>query len=45
MGFKKSEIANELGKSNAWVSQHSVILDMPEPIAKAFNNVNFLADL
>lgn len=37
MGFKKSEIANELGKSNAWVSQHSVILDMPEPIAKAFN--------
>ena len=35
MGFKKSEIANELGKSNAWVSQHSVILDMPEP-ARAY---------
>ena len=36
-GAKKGELAKELGKSNAWISQHFSILDLPEPIAKAMN--------
>lgn len=32
-GKKKTEIADELGKSNAWVSQYAALLTMPEEIA------------
>ncbi|QSQ54834.1 ParB/RepB/Spo0J family partition protein (plasmid) [Xanthomonas translucens pv. undulosa] len=34
---KKSEIAKEIGKSPAFVTQHVTLLDLPEPIAQAFN--------
>ena len=37
-GKKKGEVAKELGKSNAFVSQHVTLLDLPEPIAEAFNS-------
>lgn len=37
-GMKKSEIAKEIGKSPAFVTQHVTLLDLPEPIAKAFNS-------
>jgi len=36
-GKKKSEIAREIGKSPAFVTQHVVLLDLPDPIAIAFN--------
>ncbi|KAI5911998.1 ParB/RepB/Spo0J family partition protein [Azoarcus sp. PA01] len=36
-GKKKSEIAREIGKSPAFVTQHVTLLDLPDPIAKAFN--------
>ncbi len=34
---KKGDIAKELGKSAAFVSQHVTLLDLPDPIAEAFN--------
>ncbi len=37
-GAKKGEIASSIGKSAAFVSQHTTLLDLPEPIAKAFNS-------
>lgn len=37
-GFKKSDIATQLGKSNAWVSQYSRLNKLPEPIALAFES-------
>ncbi len=37
-GRKKGEIAKSIGKSAAFVSQHVTLLDLPEPIALAFNN-------
>ena len=37
-GVKKGEIAKGIGKSAAFVSQHVTLLDLPEPIADAFNN-------
>ena len=37
-GRKKGEIAKAIGKSAAFVSQHVTLLDLPEPIAEAFNN-------
>lgn len=37
-GKKKGEIAKTIGKSAAFVSQHVTLLDLPEPIAEAFNN-------
>lgn len=37
-GMKKGEIARKLGKSPAFVTQHSSILDLPEVLAKAFNS-------
>ncbi|MGL0788791.1 transcriptional repressor gene korB [Xanthomonas translucens] len=37
-GKKKSEIAKEIGKSPAFVTQHVTLLDLPEPIAEAFNS-------
>ena len=36
-GRKKVEIAKAIGKSNAYITQHSALLDLPEPIAEAFN--------
>jgi len=36
-GKKKLEIAKEIGKSPAFVSQHVTLLDLPDPIAKVFN--------
>ena len=36
-GKKKSEIAREIGKSPAFVTQHVTLLDLPDPIARAFN--------
>lgn len=35
---KKGDIAKELGKSAAFVSQHAALLDLPESIAEAFND-------
>ena len=37
-GVKKSEIAKTIGKSPAFVTQHVTLLDLPEPIAEAFNS-------
>lgn len=35
---KKGQIAKELGKSAAFVTQHAALLDLPEAIADAFNS-------
>ena len=35
-GKKKRDIARELGKSPAFITQHVALLDLPEPIAEAF---------
>ena len=35
-GKKKSDIAREIGKSPAFVTQHVTLLDLPDPIARAF---------
>jgi ParB family chromosome partitioning protein len=37
-GKQKGEIAKELGKSASFVSQHVTLLDLPDPIADAFNS-------
>jgi ParB family transcriptional regulator, chromosome partitioning protein len=37
-GKKKRDIARELGKSPAFVSQHVTLLDLPDPIAESFNS-------
>lgn len=37
-GKKKGEIAKEIGKSGAFVTQHVTLLDLPEIIADAFNS-------
>jgi len=37
-GRKKSEIAKAVGKSAAFITQHVTLLDLPEPIAEAFNS-------
>jgi ParB family chromosome partitioning protein len=37
-GRKKGEIAKAIGKSPAFVTQHATLLDLPDPIAKAFQN-------
>ena len=37
-GKKKGEIAKAIGKFPAFVTQHAVLLDLPEPIAKAFQS-------
>ena len=37
-GKKKREIATELGKSPAFISQHVTLLDLPDPIADSFNS-------
>ena len=35
-GVKKGDIAKALGKSNAYISQHVILLDLPEAIADVF---------
>lgn len=37
-GKKKGEVAKEIGKSPAFVTQHVTLLDLPESIADAFNS-------
>lgn len=37
-GKKKGDIAKSIGKSAAYVSQHVALLDLPEPVAIAFND-------
>lgn len=37
-GSKKGEIASSIGKSAAFVSQHVTLLNLPEPIANAYNS-------
>lgn len=37
-GIKKSEIAKSISKSPAFVTQHITLLDLPDPIAEAFNS-------
>lgn len=37
-GMKKGEIAKAISKSAAFVSQHVTLLDLPDPIAEAFNS-------
>lgn len=36
-GVKKGEIAKSISKSPAFVTQHAALLDLPDPIAQAFN--------
>lgn len=36
-GHTLTDIARLLGKSKAFISQHAVLLDLPEPVAKAFH--------
>lgn len=36
-GSKKGDIARSIGKSAAFVTQHVTLLDLPQPIAAAFN--------
>jgi ParB family chromosome partitioning protein len=36
-GKRKRDIAKEIGKSPAFVTQHVTLLDLPDPIAEAFN--------
>ena len=37
-GMKKGQIAEKMGKSPAFVTQHASLLDLPEPLANAFNS-------
>lgn len=37
-GKKKSQIAKEIGKSGSFITQHVTLLDLPDPIADAFNS-------
>jgi ParB family chromosome partitioning protein len=37
-GIKKGEIARAISKSPAFVTQHVTLLDLPDPIATAFNS-------
>ncbi len=36
-GVKKGDIAKAISKSPAFISQHVTLLDLPEPLAEAFN--------
>ncbi|MGV7209304.1 ParB/RepB/Spo0J family partition protein [Oxalobacteraceae bacterium A2-2] len=36
-GLRRKEIAQRISKSAAYVTQHAVLLDLPDPIAAAFN--------
>jgi len=37
-GVKQKEIAETIGKSNAFVSQHRTLLSLPEPVEEAFSS-------
>lgn len=37
-GQKKGQIADSIGKSASFVSQHVTLLDLPDPIAQVFNS-------
>lgn len=37
-GVKRGEIAKSISKSPAFVTQHAALLDLPDPIAHAFNS-------
>ena len=37
-GVKRGEIARSISKSPAFVTQHAALLDLPDPIAQAFNS-------
>lgn len=37
-GLNQQQIAAKLGKSKAFISQHVTLLDLPEPVADAFNS-------
>lgn len=37
-GLTQGQIASEIGKSVAWVSQHAQLLDLPQPIAEAVHS-------
>ncbi len=37
-GIKKKDLAKMIGKSPAYISQHVTLLDLPEPLGKAFND-------
>jgi ParB family chromosome partitioning protein len=37
-GVKRGEIAKTISKSPAFVTQHAALLDLPDPIAQAFNS-------
>ena len=37
-GIELQKIAKQISKSAAWVSQHVTLLDLPAPIAEAFNS-------
>ena len=37
-GVKRGEIAKSISKSPAFVTQHAALLDLPDPIAQAFNS-------
>lgn len=37
-GAKRIEIARRIGKSSAYITQHLSLLDLPEPIAQAFES-------
>lgn len=36
-GQRKADIARSIGKSAAFVTQHVALLDLPDPVARAFN--------
>ena len=36
-GLKRGQIASNISKSAAFVTQHAALLDLPEPVAQAFN--------
>lgn len=36
-GLRKKDIAQRISKSAAYITQHAALLDLPEPIAEAFN--------
>lgn len=36
-GLRRKQIAERISKSAAYITQHAVLLDLPEPVAKAFS--------
>jgi len=49
-GKSKAQIARDIGKSKAFITQYSALLDLPEPIAEIFNsgrcvNISIISEL